>query len=87
MILAVFLSLSTVCAGDMNQTQEAVTADVDDALTLNNDTVVSSGSQNVIPTSSKTASNTVFIKDSGYSIQILDGNGNAIPNKLSLIHI
>lgn len=81
MILAVFLSLTTVCAGDMNQTQEAVTADVDDALTLNNDTVVSSGSQNVIPTSSKTASNTVFIKDSGYSIQILDGNGNAIPNK------
>lgn len=82
MILAAFLSVGAVCASDINQTEDTVTADADEALALNDDdSVVSIESQKQIPTSSKTSSNTVFIKDSKYSIQILDENGNGIANK------
>ena len=82
MILAAFLCVSAVCASDVNQTEDAVTADVEDALALNDeDSVVSVNSQKEIPTSSKTPSYSVFIKDSKYSIQILDENGTGISNK------
>ena len=86
MILAVLVSLTAVCASDANQTEEIVSSDEDDALTLNDD-AVSSDSDSLISTSSKTPSNNVFIKGSKYSVQILDGNGTGLANKKIYITI
>ena len=94
MVLAVFLSIATVCASDINQT-DTVTLDEDSELSLNEDVELglsdeteldldgngSDESQNPVKTSSRTTSYEIYTKDSTFNIQILDENGKGIAHK------
>ncbi len=89
--LAAFLCLNAVCASDNNQTDEIATIDdnIKVQVTENNsdiqatseDAEVLQAKAAKISTTSKTSSDTVFVKNSKYDIQILDGDGNGLSGK------
>lgn len=93
--MAAFLSLSAVCANDINETENAVTTTYDNTLNLEEDDTLSLqeddslslqeddslNAQKLIKTSSKTSSGTVYLKDSKFSIQLLDENGTGLAGK------
>ena len=80
MVLMAFVSISAVCASDVNQTEDTIATNSEDTLTVSEADAVSDGSQ-VIPTSAKTSSGSVFIQNYTYDIQILDGDGKGIAQK------
>lgn len=88
MILAVFLSASAVCANDINETDNTITAtDNDDAVSLHDDDEVSLEqddaleAKNLKKATVKISSGSVHIKNSKYVIQVLDENGTGMAKK------
>lgn len=75
-----FLSVSAVCASDVNETDNAVTLENDD-IALSDDVGDIDDSPSVVNTTSKTPPGDVFVKDYKYGIKIADRNGTAVYNK------
>jgi hypothetical protein len=87
MILAVFLSVSAVCASDANETvtQADESADLvaggDESDLSVSDSDVELESTKLMKASSKISSDTTYLQGSKIDIQILDENNTAIANK------
>lgn len=89
MITAAFLCINAACASDLNQTENTQLADdADSQLSVEEDTDVlevadasTLQATKKISTSVKTSSQSVFIQNSKFDIQILDENGTGIAGK------
>ena len=91
--MSIFLCLSAVCASDVNETADTLSSDTgvdggdnlqisdDDSLEETEDDVIAANASNVVSTSSKTSSASVYTKNSKFDIQILDEKGSGIANK------
>ena len=79
MILVVFISLSAVCASDINETDNTISTTDDDSLSVENDDSLEA--KKLIETSVELPKGSVHIKDSKYVIQLLDGNGTGLAKK------
>ena len=83
------LCLSCVSASDINQTTQTASADLDVSAADDNSAVLKSSDENalgsnsseVIPTTYKTTSGSLFNKNDRFTFQLLDENGAGIANK------
>ena len=80
MIFAVFLSVSAVCASDVNQTDDTITTDQESTV-IAEEEEVSSEPQEIINTTYKTSSGDVFIKNTEYDFKLRYENGTGIAHK------
>lgn len=97
MLLAIFLCMASVSAGDINETDlaSAVDADAESIISENNDEVIlqenntaevdgndsGADANKPISASAKTSSANVYVKNTNFDIQILDENKKGIANK------
>lgn len=81
-ILSIFLCLTTVSASDINDTL-SINDSGAEKLDLSEDVgdLEVSNTTSVVSTKAKTSSASVYVKNSNFDIQILDGNGNGIASK------
>ena len=80
MILAVFLSVSAVCASDVNQTDDTITTDYESSV-IAEEGKVSGDFQEAVNTSYKTSSGDVFIVNTDYDFKLKYDNGTGIAHK------